>query len=155
MTNVFITKEVDMDDPLYQQERKLRNDVLLRPIGIEDFGWEHNDKNSTHIVMVLNELVVGCVLLRAHDEQGQLIAQLSQMAVADDYQRKGIGNELIEYLLEYADSKKIKKVYCHARDEAVEFYRKNGFKSVGEPYVEVGVKHINMEIAVTCSEISY
>ena len=34
-------QRIEIDDPLYQQERDLRNRILLRPIGIPDFGWEN------------------------------------------------------------------------------------------------------------------
>ena len=43
-------RRIDMENPLYQKERELRNKVLLRPIGISDFGWEMNDSVSWHFV---------------------------------------------------------------------------------------------------------
>ena len=33
-------KRISMLDPLYEFERKLRNTVLLGPIGLPDNGWE-------------------------------------------------------------------------------------------------------------------
>ena len=33
-------KRIGMDNPMYQEERKLLNEILLRHIGIPDHGWD-------------------------------------------------------------------------------------------------------------------
>lgn len=135
-------KEIKMTEALYQKERDLRNKILLRPIGIADFGWEMHDKESLHFVAVKAEEVVGCVVL--YLESGIERARLMQMAVDESMQRQGVGKLLIELLLSTAKARGIKEVTCHARSDAVQFYLKVNFEIVGEPFDEVGVEHFNM-----------
>ncbi len=133
------------DSELYQQERELRNEVLLRPIGLPDFGWEQSDHIADHFVAVKDSIVIGCVILVKKDNNR---AQLMQMAVKEEYQSKGIGKELLKKLLEHAINNNIKEVYCHAREKAIPFYLKNKFEVYDKPFVEVGVVHNYMKYVI-------
>jgi N-acetylglutamate synthase-like GNAT family acetyltransferase len=145
-------REISMNDPLYQRERELRNEVLLRPIGIEDFGWEHKDTESTHIIAVEKpqdggkETLIGCVLLHPLIEEKK--GQLMQMAVRSNKQKGGIGRLLVARLLEIAKSKGITTVFCHSRSNVYGFYGSVGFKKIGNEFEEVGIKHHKMSIEV-------
>jgi len=134
--------EITRIDKYYQEERKLRNLVLLRPIGLPDFGWEKFDHIANHFVMIEENKVIGCVLL-VKKENGR--AQLMQMAVEPSNQRKGIGKELLECLLEFAQKIDLKEVYCHARENAVPFYLKNNFNIYDDQFEEVGIVHRYMK----------
>jgi predicted GNAT family N-acyltransferase len=142
MNNVLI-KRIALEDHLYQQERELRNRILLRPIGIPDYGWEQNDANSWHFVAIENEKVVGCVVLVRLDEKVSK-TQLIQMAVEKDFQGRGIGRMLVEHLVEFASKQEVQEIQIHARDDVTAFYEQLGFEIVGEPFYEVGIKHRHM-----------
>ena len=140
-------RRIDMENPLYQKERELRNKVLLRPIGIPDFGWEMNDSVSWHFVAMDKSELIGCVLLVPIDTEiskGQLI----QMAVETDWQGKGIGKLLVRSLIAFAVSQGIKEIEIHSRAEVTSFYEQLGFQVFGDEFEEVGVKHrmIHLEI---------
>lgn len=138
-------RQIETSSPLYQGERELRNEFLLRPIGIPDYGWEMYDESSYHFVAVDGEEVVGCVVLYPLlDKSGA--AQLMQMAVADGLRGKGVGRGLVDCLVEFARSTGFTSIVCHSRDNAVGFYLKLGFKCFGEPFVEVGVEHRHMKL---------
>lgn len=140
-------KRISMSDPLYQFERELRNTVLLRPIGLPDYGWEMKDNSSWHFVALDNEKLVGCVVLAPLDKEGHT-TQLMQMAVATSEQGKGIGRLLVEELLGFARLQGIKEVMCHSRLYANEFYQKLGFEIYGEVFYEADVAHNNMKIVI-------
>ncbi|HHP7229294.1 MAG TPA: GNAT family N-acetyltransferase, partial [Xenococcaceae cyanobacterium] len=101
MINSIIIKRISTNDPWYQSERELRNQILLRPIGLPDYGWEMHDAKSWHFVALERECLVGCVVLVPLDSINHK-AQLIQMAVAQSVQRKGIGTKLIQELLKFA-----------------------------------------------------
>ena len=133
-------RRIDMENPLYQKERELRNKVLLRPIGIPDFGWEMNDQASWHFVAMDKSVLIGCVLLVPMDvkiSKGKLI----QMAVDINWQGKGIGKLLVLSLIDFAISKGIKEIEIHSRAEVTSFYEHLGFKVFGDEFEEVGIKH--------------
>ena len=142
MNKVRVSR-ITMDDPLYQQERQLRNKILLRPIGIPDFGWEHNDSNSWHFVAAKSDRVIGCVVLVRLDEKASK-TQLIQMAVEREFQGRGIGRLLVEQLIDFALKKNVREIQIHARDDVTAFYERLGFEIVGEPFEEVGIRHRHM-----------
>ncbi|MCA0933804.1 GNAT family N-acetyltransferase [Lutimonas saemankumensis] len=133
-------QEIKTSGPYYQQERELRNKVLLRPIGIPDYGWEKNDKISWHFVALKGQSVIGCVILCPLDKEKSK-AQLMQMAVDAEHQGKGIGKLLVNHLLKFASENGIKEVIIHSRSEVTSFYTQFGFKTEGEEFEEVGIKH--------------
>jgi predicted GNAT family N-acyltransferase len=134
---------IETTDDSYQAERELRNEVLLRPIGLPDYAWEMRDGESCHIVARQGEAVVGCVLLWP-DGGGR--GQLMQMAVAESLQGQGVGRLLVDAVLKKAKELKLESVYCHARSNVIAFYSKLGFVGVGERFEEVGLEHLMMVV---------
>lgn len=132
-----------MDDPLYQQERELRNRILLRPIGIPDFGWEKNDPRSWHFVAHENGRVLGCVVLVRLDPEARR-TQLIQMAVETEFQGRGLGRMLVKELIRFARQQEVGEILIHSREEVTQFYERLGFQIVGEPFEEVGIRHRHM-----------
>lgn len=138
---------INRQSPFYQQERELRNKILLRPIGLPDHAWEMNDEKSWHFIALENNQVIGCVVLFPLDEQKSR-AQLMQMAVETDHQGKGVGKLLVLELLRFCRSERIKEVVCHSRDTAVPFYLNLGFEIYDDPFMEVGIQHYHMKIVL-------
>jgi predicted GNAT family N-acyltransferase len=135
--------QIETDNPLYQQERELRNRILLRPIGIPDFGWEHHDDRSWHFVATWKNRVIGCVVLVRLDEDGTT-TQLIQMAVETEFQGQGIGKALVKELISFARGNGVEEIQIHAREEVTEFYARLRFAIVGEPFEEAGIRHRHM-----------
>ena len=136
----MVVKQITIQDSLYKGEQALRNEVLLRPIGVPDHAWEMHDHKSWHFVAVDQDQVIGCVVLVPLDE-AQQTTQLIQMAVKSTYQGKGVGKQLVEVLESFALDRGIQLIECHARQEAVNFYLKLGYEIYGEPFEEVGIAH--------------
>jgi predicted GNAT family N-acyltransferase len=138
-------KRIEIKDPLYQQERELRNKILLRPIGVPDFGWEMNDEKSWHFVAMDKDELIGCVVLVPLDKQSQK-TQLIQMAVDNNRQGQGIGKLLIKHLIEFSKKTGIVEIQIHSRSDITSFYTHLGFKVYGDEFVEVGIKHRHMRM---------
>ena len=137
--------QIEQNSIYYQGERELRNKVLLRPIGIPDFGWEMFDSKSFHFVALKEDCVIGCVILHPLPESpGD--AQLMQMAISSAMQKRGIGRGLMKILVDSAQSRGFKRVICHSRDEAAGFYAKLGFTVYGKPFTEVDILHRHMSL---------
>ena len=136
---------IDIQDPIYQKERELRNKILLRPIGIPDFGWEMNDKKSWHFVAMDEDELIGCVVLVPLDERNEK-AQLIQMAVDDSCQGKGIGRLLVKTLIEFSKTAGISEIQIHSRSDITSFYIHLGFEIFADEFEEVGIKHRHMRM---------
>lgn len=74
--------------------------------------------------------------------RGELETELKHIAIHPEFRIQGLGSKLIEYVIE---STKINKIIAETDKDAVNFYKKKGFKitSLGEKYP--GVERFNCE----------
>ncbi|MCP4648138.1 MAG: GNAT family N-acetyltransferase [bacterium] len=144
-------RRIEMDSEFYRGERELRNHILLRPIGIPDYGWEMHDSDSYHFVALDGNYIAGCALLYPLPDCLTDV-QLMQMAVTGSLQGEGVGRGLVDEIIAFARSQGYKRLICHSREEAVGFYRKLGFKQFGEPFIEVDICHYHMKLNLTEKE---
>lgn len=71
------------------------------------------------------------------------------MAVADEYQGKGIGMELIKAVEQVGKTKGLKRVFLQARENAVPFYLAAGYNVIEETFLLFGeIRHFSMEKAL-------
>lgn len=73
-------------------------------------------------------------------------AQFRKMAVLPNDQRKGFGQQLLQYLINYCKNQQINSLWCNARVDAVGFYEKFGFVAIDESYVRNQIAYIKMEL---------
>jgi ribosomal protein S18 acetylase RimI-like enzyme len=67
------------------------------------------------------------------------------MAVRKNQQGKGIGHSMMLFAETLARDKGFKKLMMHARDTAIGFYEKQGYKTRGQQFIEVSLPHHLME----------
>ena len=70
------------------------------------------------------------------------------MAVQNNLQGKGIGASLMSFIENLARDKGYRRLMMHARDTAIGFYEKFGYKLRGDQFIEVGIAHHVMEKAL-------
>ena len=64
------------------------------------------------------------------------------MAVLEQYQKKGVGKKLINRILSDYKTDKKTTIWLNAREEAIPFYKKNGFTEIGTIFVnETNIPH--------------
>jgi predicted GNAT family N-acyltransferase len=137
-------KQVEYDSMEYKQMVELRYEILRKPLGL--FFTENDlaiDKDNLLIVSQYpgGGEITGCCILSPLSEN---TVQLRQMAVANPFQGNGIGRKLLAYTENIAREHHFALIYLHARKTAVEFYQKQGYKVQGEPFIEVGIPHLEM-----------
>jgi predicted GNAT family N-acyltransferase len=71
---------------------------------------------------------------------------LRQMATAEHARGQGAGQAVIDAVIEYLDTHQAKLVWCNARETAVEFYRRCGFRGEGELFTDDrhSIPHLRM-----------
>ena len=136
-------KQIDYGTVQYAQMVELRSQVLRKPIGL-DFTEEELDKETDEILLGAfdEDEMIGCCML-TKTEEGEL--KLRQMAVKDDLQGTGIGASIISFAENLARDRGFGKMVMNARDSAVGFYEKLGYKVVGDAFTEVNLPHHKME----------
>ncbi len=136
-------KQIDHGSKEYQQMIQLRMNILREPLGL-NFTKEELEKEKDHILIVAYEEdeMLGCCMLKKIDTH---TLQLRQMAVKNNLQRKGIGASIMSFAETVSRDKGYKKIIMHARDSAVGFYERFGYKLKGEQFIEVNLPHHVME----------
>ena len=134
---------VQFGSPDYDRMVQLRVAALLNPIGISaSYIVPVDEKDDLFIAAQENDLIVGCCILTKKDTS---IVQLRQMAVHPDYQGQGIGAAILGFAEQIARDHHYKRMIMHARNPVINFYKKCGYHTTGEPFLEVGMVHHQME----------
>lgn len=74
--------------------------------------------------------------------------RIGRMAVARDWRGRGVGTALLVALLDLARGRGFDTVTAHAQRDAMPFYVRHGFTSMGGEFEEAGIVHIPMRRAV-------
>ena len=136
-------KIIDHGTKEYEQMVKLRDDILRKPLGLK-FTPEELESEKSNLLMVAyeDEQMLGCCMLV---QEGPETVRLRQMAVLNDLQGKGIGKALMQFAENLARDRGYKKITMHARQNALGFYEKMGYKKVGKEFQEITIPHFVME----------
>ena len=123
----------------------LRYQILREPWN-QPFGSEKDEQEniSIHAMAYYNEKnILGVCRLQFNSNEE---AQLRYMAVAKNNQGFGIGKKLIEYMEERTRIEGTKKIVLHARENALPFYEKCGYRIIEKSYLMWGeIQHYLME----------
>jgi ribosomal-protein-alanine N-acetyltransferase len=121
--------------------RKMRPEDVSRVLQIErelftdawpDEAFEvvRNPPGIKHYVVTVDSLIVGYAVTSRIEEE----FQIANLAVASEYQKKGLGTKLMKFILGQAVKANCEYCYLEVRagnTRAIEFYRKFGFKITG------------------------
>lgn len=135
--------EIEFATPQYDAAIRLRDEVLRKPLGLafteEQLAGEYD---SWHLGAYNIDLdILACLVIKPLDED---IAKIRQVAVRPDLHKKGIGTKLSRFAESYVQQKGFKKVELNARKEAVDFYKRLGYKVQGKMFEEIGIPHYKM-----------
>jgi N-acetylglutamate synthase-like GNAT family acetyltransferase len=126
----------------YDEMTELRKRVLLDPYGIPHYYINPEKEKNDFLIGAFEERLIGCCMLTKLDDH---TLQLRQMVVDNEQQKSGIGAGIVAFAEKVAREHGFSKVILHARDTAKGFYSKCGYQIVGDEFLEVGLKHYNME----------
>ncbi|HWB62491.1 MAG TPA: GNAT family N-acetyltransferase [Chitinophagales bacterium] len=139
-------KTFNYGSPEYEKALDLRNRILRIPLGLKFTPDElKKDETDTHLGLFTGDIISACLIL---SDAGNGRMKMRQVAVDDIFQRQGLGQKLSKAAEDYAKSKGIALMFCHARKTAAPFYEKMGYHVVGEEFIEVNIPHYVMEKAL-------
>ena len=132
----MIITDVNYDDTL-----RLRHEVMY-PEKDVDFVKLPNDELGLHIgILEKNELVsVMSLFIENRTVQFRKLATLQRL------QRKGYATVLMQWLIDYAKDMKLDKLWCNARKESVNFYKKFGYVETGNSFEKNDHEYVVMEL---------
>ncbi len=103
----------------------LRYDILRKPWNQpKETSSDGMEDTAINAFIVDNGKVIACGRLQ---DNGEGLGQIRYMAVDSDYQGKGLGKLIVIKLEEEARNINIRTVELQARENAVEFYKSQGY----------------------------
>ncbi len=124
----------------------LRQQVLRAPLGLNLFDEDlTKETKELKLGAFIEEKLVGCLMLVP---LSNTIIKLRQMAVDNNLQGNGIGAQLVQFALNYCALNNYNTMELHARANVINFYKKLGFTIIGDMFIEVGIPHYKMVIAL-------
>lgn len=127
-------------DAMYELRWRVLRSPWNQPKGSEKDDLE---EKAVHIIAISENKVVGTARLQRNSlEEGQI----RYMAVDPEFQRTGIGRQIILTLHQRAQQLQLKKIVLDAREPSLEFYNKLGYRITKKSYVLFGeIQHWQME----------
>jgi predicted GNAT family N-acyltransferase len=130
-------------EALGEAARAIRTEVFVAEQRIPaELEWDEADADAWH-ALVRNRLgmplATGRLLSAAPG-----VAKIGRMAVRQPVRGSGLGEAMLEALIDVARQRGDREVRLHAQRSAEGFYRRAGFSIVGAPFDEAGIAHIEM-----------
>jgi ribosomal protein S18 acetylase RimI-like enzyme len=129
----------------FQRYRDLRWKILRAPYNQPRITEQDDDGIKDYPIMVCKVDGIPIGVGRAHfiseDE-----AQIRSISVEPEWEGKGIGSIVLKELEKIVSEKGAKRIIIHARNNAIEFYKKNGYREVETSYTLFDeIEHTLME----------
>jgi len=126
----------------YSQELQLRDEVLRKPLGMSLYDENLDaEMDDFHVGAFVNNQLVG-VLILTKLNAGDV--KMRQFAVAEKWQGKKIGTEMVVFAEEYSRHKGYSTIVLNARKSAAGFYEKLGYEKISEEFLEINIPHYKM-----------
>ena len=130
-------------DQLPNDAIDIRNKVFVNEQGFKD-EFDDHESNSTHIVLYddSNQSIGTC---RYYYDANKDCIILGRIAICKNYRNNHYGYDLVSHALDTIQSLGYSTVIVSAQCQAVGFYTKLGFKTIGEIYLDEHCPHIQMK----------
>jgi predicted GNAT family N-acyltransferase len=124
---------------------EVRRQVFIVEQGIPaQLEWDGQDTACHHMLATdSRQAAIGTGRL---DRRGRI----GRMAVLPSWRSHGVGRALLDALIALARAQGHREVVVHAQCAVAGFYRKEGFREQGQPYIEAGIEHMKMIKTLTC-----
>jgi len=124
---------------------EIRTTVFVKeqnvPLDLEIDGF---DSEAKHFIAYLKDKTIGCARIRTNKD----FVKLERIAIIKEYRCKGFGAQLTNFLIDYCKQNDYNEIRLHSQTNVSDFYKKLGFKPVGEKFFEAGIEHIEMQMKI-------
>jgi thioesterase domain-containing protein len=129
----------------FDQYYHLRWKILRKPLNQKQ-GSEKDELETQSVHRAIFDVKGNIVAVARLHFSGMFSAQIRYMAVADNFQGKGLGQQLVIALEQFALNLGINQISLKAREQAVNFYQKLSYTNISFSHLLFGkIKHFNME----------
>ena len=121
---------------------ELRRVVFIQEQNVAEHEERDGEDNiCTHVIARLDGHTVGA----ARFQQIADAIKIQRVCVAKFHRGQHIGADIIRFIVGHAKTiEGVPAVKLGSQTHAIEFYRKLGFETVGEEFMDAGIPHMNM-----------
>ncbi|WP_343632842.1 GNAT family N-acetyltransferase [Fluviicola sp.] len=120
---------------------RLREDILRKPLGSYFTDEElEEEKNHIQIVGLVDGEIIATTVLVPENQW----MKMQRVVVKEELRSSGIGSEMMAFCEKISSGKGKHRIFCHARDTAVNFYLNNHYLVEGAYFPEDGIPHVKM-----------
>lgn len=109
----------------------------------------HRGTRTHHLLARVRGEAAGCARWRAIDGEAPVsterVAKLERFAVLPAYRGTGVGRALVNRAMADATAAGFSRLVLHAQAHLAPWYASFGFRVVGVPFDEAGIRHVKME----------
>lgn len=129
------------------QLRAIRTEVFIHEQGVpQELEWDGEDPHAVHALAAdPNGNPIGTARLLLHGD----LAHLGRMAVVPSWRGQGVGASLLKRLLDEARQGGAMTVFLNAQTYAMPFYERFNFVREGGEFLDAGIPHYRMTLALT------
>ncbi|MBD8067846.1 GNAT family N-acetyltransferase [Bacillus sp. PS06] len=106
-----------------------------------DFIKLKDDDEGIHFGLFIEKNLISVISLFIKNDD----AQFRKFATLQQEQGKGYGTALLDFILNEAESYGVKRIWCNARKNKADFYKKFGFVETNSTYIKEGKSFVIME----------
>jgi ribosomal protein S18 acetylase RimI-like enzyme len=101
------------------------------------------DKTAEHFGGFINEKLISVASLFP---EGNKTMRLRKFAILPEFQRQGVGTKMLQNIFKHMAHNQTEFIWCDAREEAVNFYKKIGFETEGMRFFKHDIPYFKMKI---------
>jgi len=124
-----------------EEARVIRQRVFVEEQGFTD-EFDETDSIALHLVAFDGGCPAGTCRIFWDEQMGMYV--LGRLAVLEEYRGQGVGAQLVYAAERQTDRLGGRELYLHAQCAAADFYKKQGYRTMGEVEPEQGCPHIWM-----------
>ena len=119
----------------------IRHEVMYPELDIEDIKLTE-DEQGIHLGLFQENKLISVVSLFKNQND----MQFRKFATLKDFQGKGFGSQLLNFVIQQTKTEKCNRLWCNARKSASNFYSKFGFKETSTTFFKDGHDFVIMEL---------
>lgn len=126
-----------------EQTYPLRHSVLWpdKPL---DYVKVEDDADGYHFGAFDNGALIAVISLFVNGQE----SRFRKFATRPDYQRKGVGTALLNHVIAEARRLEAKVLWCDARMDAADFYRRFGMNAVSEVFYKGPIPYAKFSLTL-------
>ena len=130
---------MDIREISAEETWELRQSVMWPDKNI-DYVKLKEDRTGKHYGLFLGDMLVSVISIFEKNKE----VQFRKFATLIELQGRGCGTLLLNYVLEQVVNWGVKKIWCNARKNKVNFYEGFGFDAIEDAETKDGIEYVKM-----------